>query len=213
MLEPFDYKEMQDDRNRWFERAQAHEATIADLQGQVVAWHKRLQEADEAYYAVGELNDALQQRVAQLEANRDKHIEQVDPRYWDVNELRANNRLKADHITELCDKLTTLQADHARVLGELNKHNTYIISCPWCCKQMEPNATLTMSHLIQCGDAKRAELQASLPAQPACTNHFSDGSKIFPSRECSCEPTQPARGGSKRIAHRFNYCPSRDVEC
>lgn len=37
------------------------EATIADLQRQVEAWHKRLQEADEAYYAVGELNDALQQ--------------------------------------------------------------------------------------------------------------------------------------------------------
>ena len=43
----------------------AHEATIADLQGQVVAWHKRLQEADEAYYAVGELNAALQPKDAQ----------------------------------------------------------------------------------------------------------------------------------------------------
>lgn len=38
----------------------------ADLQAQLAAKHKQLQESDEAYYAVGELNDHLKQQVAQL---------------------------------------------------------------------------------------------------------------------------------------------------
>jgi uncharacterized coiled-coil DUF342 family protein len=57
-----------------------------------------------------QLKHAIETKVRGLEAKRDQPIEQVDPQWWDVNELRANNRLKAQHISELQTQLTQLQA-------------------------------------------------------------------------------------------------------
>jgi len=118
------------------------EATIADLQRQVEAWHKRLQEADEAYYAVGELNDALQQRVAQLES-----------------------MLAEEHpgLDEVCDKLTTLQADHATLLG-------LVMKLPVVPTNVLPNYMKDMRQYDKhdySAFSALLEYRASLPAQPA----------------------------------------------
>ncbi len=56
------------------------------------------------------------------------------------------------------DAQRTLDAERDKVKA----HNTYLISCPWCFEKMEPNATLAISHLIGCGDAQLATLQAQL---------------------------------------------------
>lgn len=141
------------------------QATIADIQGQVEAWHKRVQEADEAYYAVGELNDALQQRVAQLEA-------------WRDTVTLALQRPGGARFEDVPQHVRELVADHARVLGLVR---TYVDA-------NETQLNVAYYNLYQ-------YIQAAMPAQPVCTNHFSDGSKIFPSRECACVPAQPAQGG------------------
>lgn len=108
----------------WADKCEQLDATIADLQGQVVAWHKRLQEADEAYYAVGELNDALQQRVAQLEALKlGKEVGACEHCLYCVWESCAQNAPNA--IEMKCSNGSTwwrcgycrMKADHATLLG------------------------------------------------------------------------------------------------
>ncbi len=101
------------------------QATIADLQGQVEAWHKRVQEADEAYYAVGELNDALQQRVAQLEGELKRYAgcgHDHSTAWWQLRceDMENDKVILQRHLRESAEQLGKLQADHARVLGLLN---------------------------------------------------------------------------------------------
>lgn len=168
MLEPFDYKEMRDDRNRWFERAQAHEATIADLQGQVVeaqdGTNALLARSTELHKQISQ----LQQRVAQLEECIGLKFD-AETQTWVSGKVPYLSAGRTE--TEACiaaidalrtvgsvleEKYKTIQADHATLLGLVQ---AFIEA--WD-HDGEPDA---MSYEVAVDQAKK--YLASLPAQPA----------------------------------------------
>lgn len=189
MLERYDYKEMQDDRNRWFERAQAHEATIADLQGQLKAAQKEsfglaaTQCSDPLPGEYGHMLcgavmerdrriDALQQRVVQLEGELSERKEFIAD--CDV----ALDRIQAPRTNEGQEELVSTWR-RIELLGAL-LHEYRV--------QFERHFTLQADHAHLLGLVRTAcerwraqtnaeegisfrmamkELEASLPAQPA----------------------------------------------
>jgi len=86
------------------------QATIADLQGQV-----KLANIDQANVEA-ERND-LQQRVAQLEGERDMYKRSSDTFAECVDNVREAMGLETTHYLVLPDDVADLKADHARVLG------------------------------------------------------------------------------------------------
>lgn len=188
MLEPFDYKEMRDDRNRWFERAQAHEATIADLQGQVVeaqdGTNALLARSTELHKQISQ----LQQRVAQLEGERD-----VLKRDQFATHACAKTFEQMSDESSLRRLLASLQADHARVLGLVQEREYEIKRRIW---QMHGSR---MGHQLY-GDDGRLDCNT-------CFRKYSDESletvygfelydaKVLCAKAASL-PAQPAQGGA-----------------
>lgn len=214
----------------WVKYADAH-ATIADLQGQVAAWHKRVQEADEAYYAVGELNDALQQRVAQLEGE----VEEQKRNYLSACEtiykmyVAATGREGVGPKRGVVEDLEDLQADHAHVLGLVQKLPVVDLdtdySVPGSVKVYKQEGEGWMVHTYpttaywskfstEAEAVAYADLltyRQSLPAQPLygpchdCPSTYDQcqaaraSGKLACCPDCRHLPAQPAQGGESLI--------------
>ena len=153
----------------WVRYADAHEATIADLQGQV-----KLANIDQANVEA-ERND-LQQRVDQLEGELQEYIQAAtnEP----INEPLTYGALKAARFVakRAFAELTKLQADHARVLGLVRKivpsivvaTRNYTVRC-YCGDKNVPCKAHAKYYVDRAAVAVLDELleAASLPAQPA----------------------------------------------
>jgi len=133
------FKEMFQETDK---RLQAAQATIADLQEKIAVERANKESAVACVDRDVKKISALQQRVAQLES-----------------------MLAEEHpgLDEVCDKLTTLQADHATLLG-------LVMKLPVVPTNVLPNYMKDMRQYDKhdySAFSALLEYRASLPAQPA----------------------------------------------
>ena len=110
-----------------------HEATIADLQGQLKAQAEEYEQVEQCLdeqisgLNQGNLDDekkiaALQQRVAQLEGELKRYAgcgHDHSTAWWQLRceDMENDKVILQRHLQESAEQLGKLQADHARVLG------------------------------------------------------------------------------------------------
>jgi len=184
----------------WMERRNTLQAQLADRDAVI------LQMGEQAAVLAKE-NMAVKAQLRQVEGERDRLKGDMKERFKTIDQLDSDLTTLRQLVQAL--PVAGLPVEHARsddfvVLqanGEWMVH-TYNY---WAKFATEDEARAYIALL---------EYRASLPAQPVCTNHFSDGSKIFPSRECACKPAQPAQGArcdqcGTRLAHEDHKydCP------
>ena len=110
------FKEMFQETDK---RLQAAQATIADLQEKIAVERANKESAVACVDRDVKKISALQQRVAQLEGERDMYKRSSDTFAECVDNVREAMGLETTHYLVLPDDVADLKADHARVLGLL----------------------------------------------------------------------------------------------
>lgn len=182
------------------------QATIADLQGQLKALNSATDNAIASMRKTAQEAESraiqVEQRVAQLESWRDGVVKAFveAPLEWspDLGAQHIPSSLPQifKNMKDYADRLTTLQADHARVLGLVQEIKEAFDGDVHQCERCGEADPLTTFDIY-----KTVCEAASLPAQPAQGEealidriaHINDGC------ECRfCKP-QPAQGGAKCV--------------